>query len=280
MLSYLDIKRELGRNIYIYPVFPSSIKANSIDLHVSNFGWSLKTQKSIKASKNKLIVPANDTALIYTQESIYVSHKIGGSFHSKVTLVSKGLGHIGTALDAQYIGNCLIAIHNHSNKSVELVVGQEFVTLHLYYLHTPCYEHKIIQDNAPGHKQMISNMEENSVNEYITWRDKNKWNVTALELYHKMIESPEYQQCKKEYELELKQFGKNRFWSIWKNVIIASLFCAAFLACFAIPAYWVDWGTASTVSKTILEKIASPIAVSVITVFLTKNVLDYYKNKP
>lgn len=280
MLSYLDIKRELGQNIYIYPVFPSSIKANSIDLHVSKFGWSLKTQKSIRTSKGHLTIPANDTALIYTQESIYVSHRIGGSFHSKVTLVSKGLGHIGTALDAQYVGSCLIAIHNHSTKPVDLVIGQEFVTLHLFYLDTPCFEKKIIQDNAPGHKLMISGMEENSVNEYMTWRDSNKWNVSSIELLHKMLESKEYQQCKKEYERELKEFGNNRFWHIWKNVFIASISCIAFLVFLAIPSYWLEMGTFTTLSKTILEDIACPIAVSIITVFLTKTVIDQNKRLP
>ena len=276
MLSYLDIKRELGQNIYIYPVFPSSIKANSIDLHVSKFGWSLKTKKSIRTSENHLTIPANDTALIYTKESIYVSHRIGGSFHSKVTLVSKGLGHIGTALDAQYVGNCLIAIHNHSTNPVKLTIGQEFVTLHLFYLNTPCFEKKIVQDNSPGHKSMISGMEEKSVQEYMDWRDDNKWNVSSIELLHKMLESSEYQQCKREYEVELKEFGKNRFWHIWKNVFIAFLSCIAFLFLLAIPAYWVECGF-SALAKTILEDIACPIAVSIITVFLTKTVLEHHK---
>ncbi|MCX5964280.1 MAG: hypothetical protein NT070_14395 [Cyanobacteria bacterium] len=57
---------------------------------------------------------------IETNESIWVSKKISGTYHSKVALVSKGLSHIGTTLDPEYVGCSLIAIHNHSNQDVSL----------------------------------------------------------------------------------------------------------------------------------------------------------------
>ena len=44
MLSIVDIKRELGKNIYIFPLDISSIKANSIDLHASQYAWSMQTK--------------------------------------------------------------------------------------------------------------------------------------------------------------------------------------------------------------------------------------------
>ena len=91
LLSIVDLKKELGNNIYIYPVHIESIKSNSIDLHISKFAWSLNTKKRI-GDDEYIIIPAHDTALIYTEESIYVSRNIGGSYHSKVTLVSQGAG--------------------------------------------------------------------------------------------------------------------------------------------------------------------------------------------
>ena len=85
MLSIVDLKKELGENIYIYPLHVESIKANSIDLHVSKFAWSLKNKKPIE-DKGYIVIDSNDTGLVYTEESIFVSHIIGGAYNSKVTL--------------------------------------------------------------------------------------------------------------------------------------------------------------------------------------------------
>lgn len=136
MLSIVDIKKELGENIYLYPLTPSSIRGCSLDLRASEFGWSLKTNSRLKIDQGCLILNSNDTALIYTKESIYVSNRIGGTYHSKVGLVSSGLGHIGTTLDPKFFGQSLIAIHNHSEKDYKLEIGSEFVTIVFYYLAT------------------------------------------------------------------------------------------------------------------------------------------------
>lgn len=172
MLSIVDLKKELGKNIYIYPVHIESIKSNSIDLHVSKFAWSLDTKKRI-GDDEYIIIAAHDTALIYTEEAIYVSNCIGGSYHSKVTLVSQGAGHIGTTLDAQYIGCSIIAVHNHSNRELKLKIGSEFVTLQFWYLNSPDYENAPSHDNEPGHPRMLNGFDD--VESYIEWRDKNTW---------------------------------------------------------------------------------------------------------
>ena len=279
MLSFLDIKRELGKNIYIHPVHPASIKANSIDLHVSQFGWSLKTRKKLETRNNCLILPPNDTALIYTEESIYVSHKIGGSFHSKVTLVSEGLGHIGTALDAQYIGSCLIAIHNHSDSEYELVIGQEFVTLHLFYLNTHCFKEKVKNDNDPGHPRIIAQMDKTSYNEYIRWRDERKWLTNNMELYHTMVSSDSYKQCKKEYQQELREFTGRRMWHILKRAIICLALLVLVTIVFAVPAYWIDFGEISVVFAKLCETFIYPAFSAIFAVIITKDIIDYLNGK-
>lgn len=142
LLSRKDINKELGRNFFIHPFSESKIRGASINLSASKYAWSLKTKKKIfKDNDNKglgvITIDPNDSALIITQESIYVSSKLAGSFHSKVGMVAKGLGHISTTLDPGWKGNLLITIHNHSSESIELNEGSTFITLILHYVSTP-----------------------------------------------------------------------------------------------------------------------------------------------
>ena len=265
MLSIVDLKKELGENIYIYPVHIESIKSNSIDLHVSRFAWSLSTKKSI-GSDDYIIVEPNDTALIYTEESIYVSNRIGGSYHSKVTLVSRGAGHIGTTLDAQYIGCSIVAIHNHSNDKLSLKVGSEFVTLQFWYLNTPDYENALSHDNEPGHPRMLNGFDD--INLYIEWRDTNTWTTRKRDLFHKMTESNEYKRCKEEYQRELDTFNRNIAKKRTKRYLLIG--GIVFLVCLAIclPSYILDLGSTSIFIRNLSERILFPIIVAIVTTFI------------
>lgn len=271
MLSIVDLKKELGENIYIYPVHIESIKSNSIDLHVSRFAWSLSTKKSI-ANNDYIVIEPNDTALIYSEESIYISNRIGGSYHSKVTLVSKGAGHIGTTLDAQYIGCSIVAIHNHSKESIELKIGNEFVTLQFWYLNTPDYENTPSHDNEPGHPRMLNGLED--VNSYIEWRDRNTWTTRKKDLFLKMTESDEYKKCKDEYQRELDTFNRNIIKNRTKRYL--KIGAIIFLICLVIcvPSYMLDFGTISNFVKNLGERIIFPVIIAIITTFIITDIRD------
>lgn len=276
MLSIVDLKKELGENIYVYPVHIESIKSNSIDLHVSKFAWSLSTKKSI-GNEDYIIIEPNDTALIYTEESIYVSNRIGGSYHSKVTLVSRGAGHIGTTLDAQYIGCSIVAIHNHSKDNLKLKVGSEFVTLQFWYLNTPDYENAPSHDNEPGHPRMLNGFED--VNLYIEWRDRNTWTTRKKDLFLKMTESDEYKRCKDEYKRELDIFNHNKFKSRTKRYF--KLGVVIFLICslICVPSYVLDFGTISTFIKNLGERILFPVMIAIVTTFIITDIRDKNNTK-
>lgn len=263
MLSIVDIKREIGTNIYLYPIHSDSIKGNSVDLHASQFAWSLKTSKRLDIQNNHLILPPYDTSLIYTEESIYVSEKIGGTYHSKVTLVSKGLGHIGTTLDPKYLGASLIAIHNHSDKPFSLRIGAEFVTIVFHYLASPDYKDARNHDNDPGHPRMLDGLE--GKDEYIEWRDQNKWTVQQNILYNKMIDSDEYRKCKQDFEREQIVFNRRRLRDRTKRYLLTIAVFLILFALFAIPSYWIELGSVSQISLTILEKILFPLLVAVVS---------------
>lgn len=264
MLSIVDIKKELGDNIYIYPLHIESIKSNSVDLRVSRFAWSLNTKSRI-GNDEYIIIPPHDTGLVYSEESIFVSNRIGGSYNSKVTLVSKGAGHIGTTLDAQYIGCSLVAIHNHSSVELKLKIGSEFVTLHFWYLHSPDYNNAPSHDNEPGHPRMLNGF--NGVEEYIEWRDKNTWATRKKDLFLKMKESEEYRRCKAEYQKELDEFNKGILKRRTRNYFKVLGIIAAIFLILIIPAYAVDCGWISDIIQEIIGKVVLPIAVAIISTF-------------
>lgn len=273
MLSIVDIKKELGNNIYIYPLHIDSIKSNSIDLRVGKFAWSLNSKNRIGNSEY-IIIPPHDTGLVYSEESIFVSNKIGGSYNSKVTLVSKGAGHIGTTLDAQYIGCSLVAIHNHSSSELKLKIGSEFVTLHFWYLNSPDYENAPSHDNEPGHPRMLNGF--NGVEEYIEWRDRNTWTTRKKDLYLKMKESKEFQRCKEEYQKELDNFNRGIIKKRTKNFIKVFAIIIVIFCIFSIPAYIIELGWISEVLQNIIEKLLLPVAVASIS---TITFLDFKTDK-
>ena len=134
MLSDTDILNEIGINIYIYPFQKSNLKGASYNLTASALGWDIKNKKTIYDEvTKKLIINPHSTALIETNEVIWVSSKAAGTYHSKVALVSKGLTHISTTLDPEYIGASLIAVHNLSDNPIELTPEVDtFTTLKLH----------------------------------------------------------------------------------------------------------------------------------------------------
>lgn len=139
ILSDVDIRREIGKNILIYPFQEEYLKGASYNLSASNLAWDLETKRNIYDDQDKaVIISPNSTAVIETNETIWVSQKIAGTYHSRVSQVSHGTGHIGTTLDPNYIGPSLIAVHNHSKEAVKIPVATEpFLTLTFHYLHTP-----------------------------------------------------------------------------------------------------------------------------------------------
>jgi deoxycytidine triphosphate deaminase len=100
------------------------------------------------------VLPPRSTVIVATNESIWVSHNIAGTYHSKVKLVSKGIGHIGTTLDPDFLGVALIALHNLSESEVSLEPGEDtFVSITFHYLKTRA---TAAHDNNPGRPDLVS----------------------------------------------------------------------------------------------------------------------------
>lgn len=157
MLSNKDIFRELGKNIAVYPFNISNIKGASINLTASNMAWSVATKKTIVLEdKSKITIPPHDTGLIETNEVLGVSLKIGGTYHSRVTIASKGLGHIGTRLNPGWVGRSLIALHNGTEKPISINVDDSIATICFYYLKS---KSMIGETSEPARKDILQEYE-------------------------------------------------------------------------------------------------------------------------
>jgi deoxycytidine triphosphate deaminase len=157
VLSDVDIKKELGKNILIYPFCKDNIRGASYNLTASKLAWDLESKNSIYDKANNLInIEPGRTALIETNEAIWVSSKITGSYHSKVKLVSQGLSHIGTTLDPEYLGASLITVHNYGSEIVTLIAEKDtFVTLVFYYVRT-LSSINTQGNNTPGQQLLLN----------------------------------------------------------------------------------------------------------------------------
>jgi deoxycytidine triphosphate deaminase len=136
MLSTTSIAKELGKNLIVYPFKEKRLKGIGYNLTVSRFAWSLKNKARLKtnAANTHLIVEPGDTALIETNETVWVSKKIGGTFQSKVDRMSEGFSAISTTLDPGWIGPLLIAITNQTSNPIELRIEDSFTTLIFHYI--------------------------------------------------------------------------------------------------------------------------------------------------
>lgn len=190
MLSNFSIAKELNKNIFIYPLNKGNIRGATVNLTASEYAWSLKTKQSI-VNNGVIKIPANDTALIVTKEILHVTSKIAGTYHSKVKLVSKGLGHIGTTLDPMWYGYSLVAVHNVSDKDVDLNCNDTFVSLTFHYLDKPLKETTL--DNHSGRTDILSGLGIQNIPNCI-----DEGGIGDLEEFKK--------KCYKEQKKEIKEF--------------------------------------------------------------------------
>jgi deoxycytidine triphosphate deaminase len=139
-LSNRDIIRELGRGIFFHPLKPGidshqlgSIRACDLCLTASEYAYAIgKKERLIIQTEPKqdkpseeqkfFYIPPKDTALVWTDESVYLSAYFRGSLYSVVGLVSKGVGHIGTRVNPCWSGVLCIALHNTSDEQIKINV--------------------------------------------------------------------------------------------------------------------------------------------------------------
>lgn len=294
MLSRLDIEKELGKNICIYPLNMKNFKENSINLCAGYYAWSLsdgtvyydeRTKKffleksqsksndpnvktiHIKRGKNLvkgigkekyIILLPQATTLIETKEVLATGSNIGGTYHSKVGLVSQGIGHIGTMLGPNFSGHSLIAIHNITKNIITLKVGDSFVSVVFHYLNTPIY------DNNPTVSGHVDKMAEWGISLTSQEREdlSSDWKSDIARVRNKMISSNDYKeycnQKKNQKSSIIKQYVNS------KNIFIFIILIVVVMALGGIS-YFVDSKFSTTVwSERYWTVITSAIIIPVL----------------
>ncbi len=164
-LSNRDFKKEFGKNIFIYPFKEQNLKGSTYNLTASICAWIVekdgagKTNKLIVDENGDITIPAGKTAIIETEESLYVTGKISGTYNSKVKLCSKGLEHIGTTLDPFYFGSSAIPIHNDTNEDIKLKKNSTIVSIMFFYTNSKADN---LHDNSPFRNDIFGSFDINS----------------------------------------------------------------------------------------------------------------------
>lgn len=277
MLSKTDILREIGDGISIYPLILDNIKENSINLSASRFAWASKSQKiyykDSEYDKNKRFSLCNETGeheksiditmghtavvsddkgnqyiillpmsttLIETEEVLALNNNIGGTYHSKVGLVSKGIGHIGTMVGPNFSGDSLVALHNVSNNLIVIKVGDTFVSVVFHYLDTP-YKH--INPTISGHTEKFLELGIHLSEEDLEELNED-WKKKINEVQNKLKETPQYKELKEQLKKEKIKTIRNYF-NI-KNTIKIIVVVAILVVVYFI-AYSIDKNASNTI---------------------------------
>lgn len=272
MFSRFDIEKELGKGINIYPFHIKNIKENSINLTLSHNAWAMgngtivlnKDKTGIKTNrqegeptdsvinfsrgdksliklkgKDYIVFLPHQTTNIETSEVIAVSNYIGGTLHSKVGLVCKGLGHIGTMLGPNYCGHLLIAIHNITDTPIILPVGETFVSLAFYRLESPAGNHN---SNISAHIDKLSELRI-SIDEKTRSFLTEDWKTSIEDVREKLLESSEFKEFKKKKFFK-KLKSARKFVNI-KNIVLL-LIMFVIIVCLYFVAIQLDKKAGST----------------------------------
>jgi deoxycytidine triphosphate deaminase len=135
VLSERDIIGELGRGILFHPLKPGSIKACSLCLTASEYAYAIRQKQRLTIQVERrsnqqgqveeqkfFCIPPRDTALVWTDESVWLNSYLCGPLYSRVGLVSEGMGHIGTRVNPCWSGVLCIALHNVSDEEIRINV--------------------------------------------------------------------------------------------------------------------------------------------------------------
>ncbi|KAA0544642.1 hypothetical protein FZW96_19735 [Bacillus sp. BGMRC 2118] len=129
LLSDTDIRRSMENNeILIHPFEEGNLTPVGYNLTPSDFILSINSHLLVEIYFNNdekyCYIEPNDTVVIMTREALKVGKDLAGTFHSRVSLVSRGLGHISTTLDPLWQGPLLISLNNPTKKRIKLILAK------------------------------------------------------------------------------------------------------------------------------------------------------------
>lgn len=166
MLSRDNILEEIiDGGVEIYPFERSNLTGIGYNLSITDFAFSINEGNLLTVNErvtpggteHYVMVPPNDTVLLFSKEYIAVSNRIAGTFHSKVARVCQGFGHVSTTLDPTWRGQLIISVNNPTSGIIELSLDGKsgnMLTMLLYRLETPVTGPNI-HDNNQGRCDLL-----------------------------------------------------------------------------------------------------------------------------
>jgi deoxycytidine triphosphate deaminase len=235
VLSERDIIEELGRDILIYPFKQENLIGCCLWLTASEYAYSVKLKELLvpqidpQSNKQFFNIPKGDTVLVWTNESVSLGNSFCGSVHSKVGLVAKGLGHIGTKVNPNWSGILALALHNLSDldTGIQIDVGETIAYLRLYRLESKSSSPLDLDSSArldilPGAPppQLVAWINDRQN----LWRKGGRQNLEK-----KLRESPEYKAAKDAINQQTNWYWILLFFKKWAAPIAVSVLTLIYL---------------------------------------------------
>lgn len=267
VLSDTQLIRKLGNDIFIWPFKESNLKGATYNLTATKIAFYKNENGgniSVVDEDDVIHFPQGKTVLIQTEESIYISKNYCGTYHTKVSLVSKGLSSISTTLDPCYFGTSLIAINNQSDKTIKLNVGDTFCSLMLYKMKSASKEK---HDNLP----FRADVAQYSIQEYRQFEslkskhDNDERYNTALRKIkddYKNWFKADFRTNREELIAKVKEYKKLR--NTKRDNFIKSILLFIFLC--LVSYFASEWFSTEPVTKdTWAGKIVTPVSILLFT---------------
>lgn len=166
MLSRDDIQKALADgSLKIYPFERKNLTGIGYNLSTTNFAFSINQgilltihcETTYQGVKRYVMIPGNDTVLFFSKEYIEVDRTLAGTFHSKVSRVCQGFGHISTTLDPTWKGQLIISVSNPTAREIKFELDKDsgnIMTLLLYKLETEVTG-EYVHDNNKGRCDLL-----------------------------------------------------------------------------------------------------------------------------
>ena len=162
MMSNVDILEcILSGSLSVHPFNFSNLTGLGYNLSTTDFVLSVSKGRLLNIhefeGRRYVVIPANDCVLMFTNEYIEIDKTIAGTFHSKVSRVSQGLGHFSTTLDPDWKGQLILSINNPTSTGIKVFLGEHgnMVTTVFYRLISPVKGNS--HDNDQGRADLLLN---------------------------------------------------------------------------------------------------------------------------
>lgn len=128
MLSRDDVMEAITEGkLKIYPFEKKNLTGIGYNLSTAHFAFSINRgilltihqQTTQQGVKRYVMIPPNDTVLLFSKEYIEIDRSLAGTLHSKVARGCQGFGNISTTLDPTWKGQLIISLNNPMSDEIK-----------------------------------------------------------------------------------------------------------------------------------------------------------------